>query len=135
MCMIFSALLQCFVLAVFCWMLTEFLQLYLCTHFGWNRGSSRFKYFAILGWGMCTELLHFVHCRKNAFFTWWFTGSRLQMRGGGTKGFLTDMGTSHRNIDIKSKSTLMRGEARAVARSLGLILLWENFLLHVKHVT
>ncbi|CAB4016155.1 adhesion G -coupled receptor L3 isoform X1 [Paramuricea clavata] len=50
MCMIFAALLQWFVLAVFCWMLAEFLQIYMCINFGWNRSRSRLKYFAILGW-------------------------------------------------------------------------------------
>ena len=51
MCMIFAALIHWFVLAVFCWILAEFLQLYMCIHFGWNRSSSRLKYFAALGWG------------------------------------------------------------------------------------
>ena len=54
--MIFAALIHWFVLAVFCWILAEYLQLYMCVHFGWNRSSSRLKYFAVLGWGAYLEL-------------------------------------------------------------------------------
>jgi hypothetical protein len=62
--MIFAAALQWFVLAVFCWMLAEFLQIYMCINFGWNRSRSRLKYFAILGWGTYTKLLCTVHCNS-----------------------------------------------------------------------
>lgn len=61
-CTILAALLHWFVLAVFCWILVEFLQLNLCVHCGWNRRQSRLKYFAFLGWGTCNT--HGEGCTK-----------------------------------------------------------------------
>ncbi|XP_028392283.1 adhesion G protein-coupled receptor L4-like isoform X2 [Dendronephthya gigantea] len=82
MCMIFAALLHWFILAVFCWILAEFLQLYMCSHFGWNRSSSRLKYFSVIGWVFPLVLVAITLAitRKNEYGStqWcWYSNSEI----------------------------------------------------------